>query len=382
MVLSILSLLLYLGIFAWGILIDKRKSSSEASNDSEKKIYLVVLYVFLCFGYMVGSDWRSYEDDFYHTSFGDYTYDIAFQFLFSYSKYLIPDYFLVVGIFKCFYLYSLTRLLKEITPYWVSTTAILMPISLCFMLIDNPLRFMIALIFVNYGFISYFRKKYMPMALLFFVSIFFHSSCAFVLSIFLLSLFFADKIGKVNSWILVLEYVVVYVITLNQDFIMSIAEGFSLFATTNLGSKDYGYYFDDISSDNAYAIGNLLKIVAFAVLVLFHGKTKDDKWESFIYGMTIISMYMDRFVIMIPAGMRLVIPLQYFYGIYLTYLVLQKKRYVLIVLAIIVVSWTRNLWIDYRYIPYTNSIPYILTGHKPYQERFNFNYIEQKERSN
>lgn len=375
---SILSLLLYLGIFTWGLHLDRIRSKVLKINVTTVHCYTIVIYLFLCFGYMCGSDWRSYEDDFYHTNFGDYSYDIAFQYLFYLGRAFFKDYFLFVGILKIAYLYTLIKLIKSVTPYWISSISILMPISLCFMLIDNPLRFMVALVFINIGFYSYFQKNIILTIVLFILSIFFHSSCAFVIILFLFTLLFADKIGSINSWVLIISYLLVFIISSNQNLILSISEKLTILSMANLGSRDYSYYFEDINKENVFALGNVLKIFIFFILVIFHNK--EDKNNTFIYGVTIISFFLDRFVIMVPAGMRLVIPLQYFYAIYIVNQLYDNRKYIYIVIFILVFSWIRNLWIDYRYIPYSNSIPYITFGHKPYNERANYNYIEHKKR--
>lgn len=375
---SILSVFLYLGIFIWGLYLDANTTVTSRSKKKSGKLYVIVLYIFLCFGYMVGSDWRSYEDDFYHADFGDYTFDMAFQYLFFFGKIFIPDYFLFVGLLKMAYLYTLIKLFKLITPYWKSSLAMLMPISLCFILIDNPLRFMVALIAINISFYSFYVKRYVISIIFLIASVFFHSSCAFVIVLLFVSLSLSGKIGAIKCWLLIPTYFVVFIVTSNLDLIMNIAGWSTLLTMDALGSRDYSYYFEDISEDNVYAIGNLLKVVAFILITLFH--KEDDRNNSFLYGMTIMSFFLDRFVVMVPAGMRLIIPLQYFYAIYLVTLLYQNKKYVLIVISILIISWVRNLWIDYRYIPYTNSISSIIFGHDPYQERIRYNYIEQKER--
>ena len=47
----------------------------------------------------------------------------------------------------------------------------------------------------------------------------------------------------------------------------------------------------------------------------------------------------------------------------------------------ILLAFGKKLWTVYDMIPYSNSIPYILTEHLPYSERVNYNPTEYYNRT-
>ena len=110
-----------------------------------RKVFIIWLYVFLCFGYTTGSDWRWYETEFESLqNIFDlrWSSEMGFNSIFLFCKRAFGDYWLSVGILKCLYLYTLIRVVKRITPYWPCVISLMITGYLKFMLIDNPLRFM------------------------------------------------------------------------------------------------------------------------------------------------------------------------------------------------------------------------------------------------
>ena len=149
-----ISILLYLVTFGLCVWLDLKPNASNGF----RKFFIVWLYVFLCFGYMTGSDWRSYEPD-----YGDspmyyaITESVFYYCFFGLSK-VIPDYWLAVGLLKMLYLHSFFKVVRSYTDKYLFVTAVVFQ-TLLFMLIDNPLRYMVALTCVNYGLYFYNTKR-------------------------------------------------------------------------------------------------------------------------------------------------------------------------------------------------------------------------------
>lgn len=375
---SILSLILYIGTFLWGLYLEKHP------NKLYTKLYLIWIYVFFCFGYMTGSDWRAYEVRYNSIqSYNPYT-DILFYYYQLFASYLIKDFWLFCGLTKCIYLFSLISLVKCVTPYWKSTIAFLIPGTIVFMLIQNPLRFMVACVFINYSILYWLKGKYLPAVLVFIPSLLIHAtSIAYVLLIPVL--LFAKQISKINDIILLGSYILVLYVTSNQAIIQSIFEsvvGQAMVLSEGLDKYTDYYSVEDVNT--FFTIGSLMQVVFFVIILrnkrFFINSISNGE---LVYAGTIYYMFLAKFLLVIPTGFRLAIPFAFFFASCLSLFLMNNSKKLIISFFIIynVLSFSSNLWTNYDLIPYSNSISYIVLGHKPYNERYNYNQKCYKERT-
>lgn len=332
---------------------------------------------------MNGSDWRDYEPQ-YETIQEDIKYivnDFGFYYLWYYMSFLTKDYWVMVAILKIAYLTTLIKLTKTITPNWLATLGFLMPISLIFMLIQNPLRFMVALIFVNLSFLSYLKGRYLRFLLIGFFAIFFHATTAFFLvSIPLLR--FSNWISTVSRIVLIALYLMVLFISSNEEILNTIL--FSAVGTVSVlyeGMKDYSSYtMEDNSS--FFTLGSIINVFLFGIVLLLRDDVvRKYKDGSFIYGTVILYTFLQRICMMIPTGFRLVIPFGIFYAVFIVYSLKIKRKLAWIFVLYFSFQYPRKIWNSYDLIPYTNSIYYIVTDHLPFDERYNYHYDEFVERT-
>lgn len=384
----IFSLLLYIGTILAGLYIDTKPADKYRRL---RKIYVAWLYIFLCFGYMTGSDWRNYEIT-YETGTGlkRFLSEPASWFVFSYFPSLISDYWIFAGIAKCCYLYTAKLLVSSITPKWLSVLALLIPSQLAFMLIQNPFRFMLAAGIVNivlYLFIKYKtnpdyhnKKTIVKIFILTLLSVTFHNASV-VLLILIPLLFLSNTISKINSFLIFISYFIVTIVTSSLSFIHDLKQFSLIFLQRFMEISDYeNYELEDNSS--IFSIGNMLKFL-FLIYVLSSKKTIVKKFDNggLLFGMTIIYFFVSRIVILIPTGFRLALPFITLYVVYTIYMLASKKILAQLIIIYTLASFGSQLWKSYDFIPYSNSIPYILTGHKPFQERHMYNLNEYKART-
>lgn len=375
-------MIFYLLTFALGIILDF-VNQDKSSVRSLRKIYQLWLYVFLCFGYMTGSDWRQYEPS-YNNIESEYNYyvnELGFYYSFFLLHKVIPDYWITVAILKCIYLYTLIYLIKKVTPYWMSVVCFMMQGSLLFMLIDNPLRYMTALIFVNIAMAMVMEKKYIWGIALLLLSIAFHSSAVFLI-LLIPALMVSPYLIKVNKWLLLGLYIIVSVFMSSAALVESIRQ---IAIVQVLGimetMKDYSSY--TVENDTAFfATGNIIKMFIFGMLVFSRDFVcSRNSNMNIVYGMAIIGGFFDRFFLMVPTGFRLVIPFALFSMVYMVYLLKDKHIFGFVFLLYLCVTLPRKLWNDYMYIPYSNSIPYFITGHLDYSQRSSNNVTAYFERT-
>lgn len=417
---SVLSLFIYIATILEGLYLDyttcyKPEKFPAKRVKKIRRLYLIWLYVFLCFGYMTGSDWRSYELTYvYGDGIDRFLSEPISWFVFTVFPKIIPDFVLFMGIAKCLYLYSVYKLVSTITDRWVSVLALLIPFKLSFMLIQNPFRFMLALIFVNMAFRYLYLYLTEPgwkrtkIVLLVFgltlVSVLVHNSCVVLLPLVLVS-FLAPRINKVNTFLLFIVYIIFAVFTSNLSFINELKENAIYFIQNYMEMSDYANY-ESEDNEAIWSIGNLLRILFFFFIL----RSKNQicclyKNGTIVYGFSVLYLFLSRFLILIPTGFRLTLPFLVFYVIIIVYMWMYKRSlkeisfmnaeapmnnysmmrlkgitsrpliplFALIIISYSLLSFGRKAWTSYDILPYSNSIPYFVVGHKSYNERSQHN---------
>lgn len=376
---TIISFVLYLATFLVGFALDRKRS-----NVKGKKLYIIWLYVFLCFGYMTGSDWRSYEQDYYSggvLATGDT--EFGFYFIFDLASKLNIDFWLFSGFLKCLFLFSVIRLLKLVTPYFTSCLSICMVDSLLFMLVDYPMRFTAACTFLLLAVPFLFQRKVLPFVLVSSVGIIFHNTIVITILFFLICYFCPDKILNINKYLLCIIFIVFAFAASN----VSRVESIQIYVTaliSETGVRDFSKSYLTEDNSSFFTIGSFINIglTCFVFLIKNYFKEVNEVWKT-VCKFAIVSSFFSRILQIVPTGFRLTIPLYLFSTVIIvSYLYKNgcRLKYAFIVLYVMMLS--EHLYYAYTYIPYSNSIPYIITqDHIPYSERSQHNLTKFLERT-
>lgn len=370
---TIFSFFIYIITFLLGLYLNKKPDSSIL-----KRVFVVWLYIFLCFGYMTGSDWRMYELHF--NSLNSFSRDTYIEFLFWKVFYLLKlafvDFFLVIGILKCIYLSTILILLNKISKNWLAAVCLFMPISLNFMLLDGPLRFMCAGIFINLSIIQIINRKIVLAFTFAVISVFFHATSIIIL-LYLPLIKFNNFVYKLNQGTIVaLFFFIAY-------FFSDIGPISSVFSYAQqqmifIGTKDYSSY--EINNNFAlFTLGAFLRYCLF-LFVVFNKNNINNKYGKTLYSLTIIYYFISQILLCVPTGFRLSIPLSIFISLFFAEILTTYKIWKLVLISYFTLFLGKDIYMGYVYIPYSNSIVYILDGHKPYNERYMYNYNAYEKR--
>lgn len=370
---------IYILTFFLGVYVDLYCKKGSKSNKRMRAVFITWLFIFLCFSYTNGSDWRQYELE-YDEGFLTYILqgrDLGFVALMNGFRYYISDFWIVAGLLKCIYLLSCIKVLKRYTAHWITALSIMMPLSLLYMLIDNPLRFMVAMIFVNFSIIKMMDSKYIYAVVLSIVALFCHSASLFCIA--LLPALRFDLFSKFKTQTLIAVYIALLVVSSSLDNILQLQKVLSDIQENYFGRAGLAEYYEAEDTDSIFTVGTLLNFVLFSVILKYrHLLTKKN---SKLFSASILYFYVFNIAHVMPGGHRIRMAFTLFCGISYVIIMLhnQKIRYALSILFCIMLM--KNIWGTYSYLPYTNSIPYIFTKHLPYSERSNYNPSNYKERT-
>ena len=390
---SYLSLLLYIITFLSGIVLD---SPRYRNNKNLRSFFVVWLYIFLCFGYMTGADWRNYEQEFYDWN-RLFTKDYGYVYTVNFLHHLIGDFWIIYDGFRCLYLFSVILLLKKLTRFWMSSLSFLMPMSLLTLTVDSPYRFMIAFTFLNFAVYYILKHKNVRAILLCAIGATFHASVLLIipLLLFVNTEFFV----KTKNWILVLIYIVIILFTASLDRITNLHTIIGLIFS-DFGLNAYKTYEAD-AGVNVFTFGLILQSMVFITILVTRNLVSHHTPNGvLITNLAILSFFVQRLCIAIPTGHRFgwfftLFVAAYFANLFhiryyrecintnvFTSAVVRNIRVLFIVFIVYYGStMTKTIVNHFAYIPYSNSIPYIISGHKPFNERVYYNLNAYKQRT-
>ena len=314
---TIISLLLYIGTFFIGLFLGRNPIKIKYKN--ARTLFIVWLYVFLCFGYMTGSDWRTYEEMFYGGNLIiKNVAEFGFWNIFDFLSQYIGDYWIVVGIFKCMYLYSFLRLAKIMTNQWPALIALALPLSLMYLLVDNPLRYMTALIFVNFALPFLLNRKYFYFLFISMIGVSFHSTCIIVILLISLSYYTSNRVLDIKPGILAIIYVLFSLLLSGVSFLSEIQTKVNQLSVL-YGFKDYDSY--TIQDNSSFFTIGSISTLFFGLYIIANISTIGQKfvWGPFVAKSALLYIFLQRATLLIPSGYRFLLPLSIFYVLFFVF---------------------------------------------------------------
>jgi hypothetical protein len=363
-------------------------------NKIMRTLLTLWLYGFLCFGYMVGSDWRSYELDFqqpYYSleNFKTTLYPGYYIFC-DLFKYISEDFFVLRGFLNIVYLNSIFYVTRKIFGKINFIAIVFFSQFLFFMLIGGPLKFLCASIFIMYATGALLDDKIKKWLLISFTSIFFHFSAGFILVFIFIVWKFRHKIVLVKNGFWFVSYFIILILTSEISFFDLLFNGFSNLALPEaVLNKILGYRIENVN--NLFSLGSLKGSVFFLIVLFNKNKIINfSRHGLFIFAAAISYSIIFRILFIIPIGFRITMYSSIFFYISLLIIFYQSfqnlnlisllKRSMIV--SLITIPAILNIWQDYDYLPYSNSLQYItIRDHLPYYYRSNYNYIESQKRT-
>ena len=346
--------------------------TDKVKNPTFKKVFICWLYLFLCFGYTVGSDWRQYEYG-YLLSFDELQtirpLYVLFNFISSTFHELGIDFWLYTGLFKCFFLYAVIQVIKLFTDKVFFVLGLLLPSVFLFMLINGPFKFMMAVTLLLFGFRALLHNRKGIFGILVLCSVFIHFTAGILaLFIFLIHML-KNRIKNASFFILFILLISLTIVSTSLSFFTSLTSFFVLFVPILEGkAESYGVE----STAGWLTLGSLINYFSFFVVYYCKPRILKLPYGEYIYAASIFKFMLFGFLLIIPTGFRFNEFNMILYGIGCASICInltdnvKSLRFrpiaVCFIMSYSAYSLCTGLWNTYLYIPYTNSIPYIVTG--------------------
>jgi hypothetical protein len=330
---------------------------------------------------MCGSDWRGYEQMYeaidIHSLFSTCTVEPG------YYVYMFPFKLLHISFWN-FYIFTKIIIFCIIFSTLIKYTEEYKYIALMFfvawygiyLFIDNPMRNLIAISISMIGIRFLLERNFWKYGLIVLIAVSFHISAIVMIPIY----FYFTK--KIPSKVYIIAFFIVYILFATPDLFWGIIT--KLFDWIPYIHRKIESYTIGKAAEFAqgrfFSWGTLVHILFFVIIMFYRKKIESLKYGVFLFNAAILYLLFYRIAITIDIFGRMLFYFCIFYTVVITSLIRifeYKSRmiYVFYLLILSLIS-TKRIFEDFRYIPYTNYIPYFIKGDYPsFEERSNYNYM-------
>lgn len=366
-------MLIYITVILFCFLLSAFKLPKSIENSA-----LILIALFLCFGYMTGTDWISYEKYFNDVTFGERmlsSRESGYFFIQSIVKSMgiefWPFHITVKVLIFIVFVYFVRRFEVNIFLF----LALFIPESGLYLFIDCPFRNLIAMGFALIALNYLFDKKTMAFFLFSVLAILFHIS-----AVVLILVYFIYKVD-IKTHIVLIATVIIYVIAFNADFLIKTI----YLPLTNISPMIHdrlrSYFLDSEFIANTVNIGTYIRLFVLLILLLFKNQIiSGDERRAYIYNLSIIFLLLYPLGVSMKILQRFSLYLYPFYILSIIYLLKSVKistnRYLLYSFFVLLSFFqTYNLVTrDFRYVPYSSYIEHWIRNDFPDIEyRYNYN---------
>lgn len=353
-------------------------------NQYTNLIVFVLLGIFLCMGYMTGSDWRSYEQMYVTLDLNSLNYDGRVEYGYylymvlgkklglSFWAFFIITKFIIWGIFFQF-------LKKYSSREFYLNLAIFVAFFGLYLFIDNPMRNLIGATIYLYSYKFILKRKFYSYAIICIIASLFHLSFLLFIPFY----FILNRSFDVKKVVWLYIGLNIFLLLFSEQLIL-IFQGLDIFAMQFYGrfqEQVSKYVLDETLKDNPLAIGLLIKHVIFIIVLYNKNKiVKFNKYGNIIFNTTIITLFLMRFIYIWPIILRLIVPFSILYCVSFGAIIKNSKRYkynryayYVIFVVLMYGTMLNTVTGSYKYIPYTNHLSYIMEKPIPYSIRSNYN---------
>lgn len=343
------------------------------------KICIIYLMLFLCFGYMCGSDWRNYEmiyDELDTVNLPIYLVimEPGYVFLTYFFKVLGFDFWIYTILIKCILFLVSINVINKYCDKGFRYFALMFYVTwfAYYLYIDAPFRNSIAACIFLASLPLLLKRKLILYLLVSLVAFSIHTT-----AIIMIPLYFCYNI-KLSLTKCILIYIIVTILFLNQQLLLSVLS--TIFSWHPIISRKLVSYAGTTSK--ILSLGYVYHLF-FLVLFLYSKKFIENNlpygrmvfnfafFNFLLYRMGLTFLMANRFMLYISVFYCVALASIWFYFNYRSRIV-----YSTFILCLSLIMVTRYLSRDSRYVPYTNYLYHALfIGQPSFEYRSSYNDV-------
>lgn len=354
----------------------------------KKRLYLImlisVLAVVFCCGYMTGSDWRSYET-YYSWMSEQNLFEAINSFSFEPGYILYSYLFNFLGIqFWPFFIFTklLVFILTVSVIYRYSISSYLFEIAFflgvfgLFLFIDNPMRNLIAITITFYSYKYLLKRDFKKFFFVILLATCFHISAILLLIAYP---FYPVTISSRKLLGIFILFYVFSPISYNL-LVFKVVGAFSFIPLVEQKIIDYFIDGDSISNAPLFTFGNIIQF-SLGILVIWKRRWLENRSNGkILFWGTIIYLFLYRIASSVDIFYRLQLYFMIFYTIGVCAMVKALVQYnnkivYTMTLGVYLCFMVYNtVTTSYKYIPYSNYLPFLFQEELPYSYRSEYNH--------
>ena len=338
---------------------------------------LFFLLLFLCFGYMTGTDWRNYELAYYAADFKsilEERFEVGYGILQSVCNALSIDFWVFhIGI-KILVFIALCRFIVysgiNILLFWT----LFLPEMGFFLFVDCPFRNLIAFGIFCLSVPALLERRAKIYFLLISVAVLFHTSALILYPIY----FLCGTHLRNKYWILL--FVITNIIAYDIENVITNVFSVAFAAVPFVQDKLLYYVLDEDFIQSKINIGTIYRALLFLLFLYYRPQiVKGHRYGSILFNLSMIYFVIYPFTISLKIFSRFSIYLLPFCLLSLIILLKEiRKPITKILFLAFLLLWSflkgyTVLTADCRYIPYTNYLQYWMEEKPSYHYRSNYN---------
>jgi len=360
-------------VFCWLLALSPKLTKSSRVQS----LFAIALILFLCFGYMTGSDWRTYEKWYDWVDilslFSGYSKEPGYYFYMLLFKVLHVSFWPFLIITKVIIFFLMFRCVQQLYPdniflFWMY----FLPWFGFFVFIDNPLRNAIAVTIFLLSLKHLINRSFLKYMAFMLLAISFHFTAIIMLPLYYL----ANK--RISNSILIIAYFLTNIVFAFHGIQMKFIE--LIFSNFPYIDQIITKYIDlnRTAVGTTFSFGLALHIMLFFLILSFR-KSIENKitFGYYIFNLAILYPFFFRFGL----TMQLATRFQLFLSVFFVIAIISifkffdsnlKVCYVIFLLFISLIA-CKNI-MSYKYVPYSNYLQYVIINDYPsYEYRSSYN---------
>lgn len=343
-----------------------------------ENIGLLFIAIFLCGGYMTGTDWYMYEKFYTNLNFADNAAKMKESGYFlvqTFFSNLGVDFWVFHIVLKLLVFYALVFFVRSFKINIFLFLALFLPEVGLYLFVDCPFRNLISFGIALLALKNLFDNKQITFFVLVAFASFFHLS-----ALFLLVVYFLYKVN-IKIYTVLIITVVLYVLAFNVDFLIEKIYLPLANESPIIQDRLKSYFLDSRYIATEINKGTYIRLFIMFILLLFKDLIiADDKKRQIIYNLTILFLLIYPFGVTMKIFHRLSIYLIPFYTFSIIYMLksfsIKVNKYILysfFVLWSLMQTYVLIIY-DYRYIPYSNYFVHFMKKDLPdieYRNEYN-----------